>query len=94
MYNLGRKHKKHLARQVYAVTGDNQAKVDEFRAVAVFLVDMKKNPFQLFRAYLYMYILIVYFKLCGQSCCVLLKKQRVSEGLEDIWKTIEKFRML
>ena len=33
MYNLGRKHRKQLARQAYAVTGQIQAKFDEFRAL-------------------------------------------------------------
>ena len=33
MYNLGRKHRKRLAKQVYAVTGQVQAKFDEVRAL-------------------------------------------------------------
>ena len=33
MYNLARKHRKHLARQAFAVTGQTQAKSDEFRAL-------------------------------------------------------------
>ncbi len=33
MYNLGRKHRRHLAQQVFAVTGQIQARSDEFRAL-------------------------------------------------------------
>ena len=33
MYNLARKHRKHLARQAFAVTGQTQAKSDQFRAL-------------------------------------------------------------
>ena len=72
MYNLGRKHRKHLARQAFAVTGQIQAKFDEFRAlrslfliagtfalfwlpvtVAAFFIDVKKDPFQFYRAHVY-----------------------------------------
>ena len=33
MYNLGRKHSKHIAQQMHAITGQTQATIDEFRAL-------------------------------------------------------------
>ena len=33
MYNLSRKHRKDLARQAHAVTGQIQARIDDFRAL-------------------------------------------------------------
>ena len=39
MYNLGRKHRRQLARQAFAVTGQIQARSDEFRALrSVFMI--------------------------------------------------------
>ena len=72
MYNLGRKYRKNLERQAYAVTGQMQAKFDEFRAlrplfmiaetfaifwapvtIAAFMMDVRKDPFQFYRACVY-----------------------------------------
>ena len=72
MYYLDRKHRKKLARQAYAVTGQVQAKFEEFRAlrslfmiagtfalcwlpmtVATFLIDVRRDPFQFYRSYIY-----------------------------------------
>ena len=72
MYNLGRKHRRQLARQAYAVTGQIQAKFDEFIAlrslfmiagsfalfwlpvtIAGFMTDVRKDPVQFYRAYIF-----------------------------------------
>ena len=112
MYNIGRKHRKDLARQVHAVAGQIQARIDDFRAlrslfmiagnfvvfwspmtVVSFLTDVKKKSRSILSSPC-VHRFILYFKLSGRSCGLLLLKQRISQVSKGVGKANEKCGML